>query len=233
MPTHSSILAWRTPWTEKPGRLWSIGLQKVGHNWSDLASAYWLYCSSPCCSVGLLFIHSTYNSLHLSPPVSHSAPPPAPSPLTTTSLFSVVVEDPLSLLFPVNVEIWKSLWRVISSWVTAEWMGWISGFGHILPAWAQSHASRPLELSCPAQGIRWPRLWGILSGTGTSRPSTISWASSVLPTLQTWAWPRSQATTSSVKPFRWVSHLWPWTIEQSLDLRSRRAKAGWEEREVL
>ena len=25
------------PWTEKPGRLWSIGLQKVGHNWRDLA----------------------------------------------------------------------------------------------------------------------------------------------------------------------------------------------------
>ena len=29
--THSSILAWRTPWTEEPGRLWSIGSQGVGH----------------------------------------------------------------------------------------------------------------------------------------------------------------------------------------------------------
>ena len=28
--THSSILAWRTPWTEEPGRLWSIGSQRVG-----------------------------------------------------------------------------------------------------------------------------------------------------------------------------------------------------------
>ena len=28
METHSSILAWRIPWTEEPGRLWSIGLQK-------------------------------------------------------------------------------------------------------------------------------------------------------------------------------------------------------------
>ena len=28
MAIHSSILAWRIPWTEEPGRLWSIGLQR-------------------------------------------------------------------------------------------------------------------------------------------------------------------------------------------------------------
>ena len=32
MAAHSSILAWRIPWVEEPGRLWSMGLQKVGHN---------------------------------------------------------------------------------------------------------------------------------------------------------------------------------------------------------
>ena len=32
MPTHSSILAWRIPWTEKPGGLQSLGLQRVGHD---------------------------------------------------------------------------------------------------------------------------------------------------------------------------------------------------------
>ena len=37
MAAHSSILAWRIPWTEKPGGLPSIGLQRVGHDWSDLA----------------------------------------------------------------------------------------------------------------------------------------------------------------------------------------------------
>ena len=31
MATHSSILAWRIPWTEEPGRLQSRGLQRVGH----------------------------------------------------------------------------------------------------------------------------------------------------------------------------------------------------------
>ena len=29
MATHSSILAWRLPWTEDPGRLWSMGSQRV------------------------------------------------------------------------------------------------------------------------------------------------------------------------------------------------------------
>ena len=32
MATHSNILAWRIPWTEDPGRLQSIGLQRVRHD---------------------------------------------------------------------------------------------------------------------------------------------------------------------------------------------------------
>ena len=32
MATHSSILAWRIPWTEKPGELQSMGSQRVGHD---------------------------------------------------------------------------------------------------------------------------------------------------------------------------------------------------------
>ena len=32
MATHSSILAWRIPWTEDPGRLQSTGSQRVGHD---------------------------------------------------------------------------------------------------------------------------------------------------------------------------------------------------------
>ena len=32
MATHSSILAWRIPQTEKPGGLWFVGLQRVGHD---------------------------------------------------------------------------------------------------------------------------------------------------------------------------------------------------------
>ena len=32
MATHSNILAWEIPWTEEPGRLQSMGSQRVGHN---------------------------------------------------------------------------------------------------------------------------------------------------------------------------------------------------------
>ena len=39
MATHSSILAWRSPGTEEPGELLSMGLHRVGHDWSDLAAA--------------------------------------------------------------------------------------------------------------------------------------------------------------------------------------------------
>ena len=34
MATYSSILAWKIPWTEEPGGLQSIGLQRVGYNFS-------------------------------------------------------------------------------------------------------------------------------------------------------------------------------------------------------
>ena len=32
MATHSRMLAWRIPWTEEPGRLQSVGLQRVGYD---------------------------------------------------------------------------------------------------------------------------------------------------------------------------------------------------------
>ena len=32
MGTHSSILAWKIPWTDDPGRLQALGLQRVGHD---------------------------------------------------------------------------------------------------------------------------------------------------------------------------------------------------------
>ena len=39
MATHSSVLAWRIPGMGEPGRLPSMGLQRVGHDWSNLAAA--------------------------------------------------------------------------------------------------------------------------------------------------------------------------------------------------
>ena len=48
--THSSILAWRIPWTEEPGRLQSMGSQRVRHDWSDLAHIQLI----PACFIKIL-----------------------------------------------------------------------------------------------------------------------------------------------------------------------------------
>ena len=45
MATHSSILAWKIPWMEEPGRLQSMGLQRVGHDWATS------FCFNNCLDV--------------------------------------------------------------------------------------------------------------------------------------------------------------------------------------
>jgi len=40
MATHSSFLAWKIPWTEEPGRLQSMGSQRVRHNWATSLSLF-------------------------------------------------------------------------------------------------------------------------------------------------------------------------------------------------
>ena len=42
MATHSSTLSWKIPWTKEPGRLQSMRLQRVGHNWETLLTqSFW------------------------------------------------------------------------------------------------------------------------------------------------------------------------------------------------
>ena len=50
MATHSSILAWRIPWTEGPGGLQPMGSQRVGHDWATKPSPpmYIHECFSQC-----------------------------------------------------------------------------------------------------------------------------------------------------------------------------------------
>ena len=45
MANHSSVLAWRIPWTEEPGGPWAMGSQRVGHNWSGWAFTHELIFS--------------------------------------------------------------------------------------------------------------------------------------------------------------------------------------------
>ena len=53
MATHSSILAWRIPWTEESGGLQSMGSQRVGHDWAtntdiNLYDKYWNHSCPGC-----------------------------------------------------------------------------------------------------------------------------------------------------------------------------------------
>ena len=48
MSTYSSILAWRIPWTEKPGRLQCMGFQRVGNDWAtNTLTFFFIRSSSP------------------------------------------------------------------------------------------------------------------------------------------------------------------------------------------
>ena len=55
--THSSILAWRISWTEGPGRLRSIGLQRVGYDWSNLAHTHAHMCNLQLAFKYMWFLH--------------------------------------------------------------------------------------------------------------------------------------------------------------------------------
>ena len=52
MATHSNILAWTIPWTEEPGRLQSMGLKRVGHNWAH-THTYKMMTRCECCGLQL------------------------------------------------------------------------------------------------------------------------------------------------------------------------------------
>ena len=59
MPPHCSILAWRSPWTEEPGGLQSLGLQRVRHNWVTNTICKMSHnCSVRCCEDYIKFLKS-------------------------------------------------------------------------------------------------------------------------------------------------------------------------------
>ena len=111
MATHSSVLAWRIPGTGEPGGLPSMGLHRVGHDWSDSAAAAaeiaLVYnIKLHVYSIGLPWWLFTFTSVYTSDhhqkfnfnllPYSWSPLPISPFflflfPLKTTTLFSVPV----------------------------------------------------------------------------------------------------------------------------------------------
>ena len=72
MATHASILAWRIPWTEEPGRLQSIG-HRVRHDWSDWAHTH-ADNFKQCQGLTPLLPSTDHSHLYLSPPVATASP---------------------------------------------------------------------------------------------------------------------------------------------------------------
>ena len=65
MATHSTILAWRIPWTEVPGRLESVGLQRARHDWVTNSCTF---LQAHFALPGRTFLHSgTHIHLHCHP----------------------------------------------------------------------------------------------------------------------------------------------------------------------
>ena len=61
MATHSSIFVWRISWTEESGRLWSMGLQRVGHDWAtNIFTFHYILslCTAQKQAVGLNLLNS-------------------------------------------------------------------------------------------------------------------------------------------------------------------------------
>ena len=64
MATHSSTLAWKTPWMEEPGGLQSIESQRVGNDWATLLSL------SPWTFFGIVFLRDRNENWPFSSPVA-------------------------------------------------------------------------------------------------------------------------------------------------------------------
>ena len=103
MITHSSFLAWRIPWTEEPGGLQSMGLQRVGHNRSDWAQQVFIFKITSVYNIQLSCVQpyistSVYPTVCSLPKIQFLsitiqsntlAPTPVPAPLGALPLFSV------------------------------------------------------------------------------------------------------------------------------------------------
>ena len=62
METHSSILDWKIPWTEEPGRLQSMRSQRVGHDWVTNSSLHFNLIGNNRKSLHFFFNCRTWNN---------------------------------------------------------------------------------------------------------------------------------------------------------------------------
>ena len=139
---HSKILDWRIPWTEEPGRLHSIGLHRVGQDWSNLACMHNISAAAAAAK-------SSQSCLTLCDPIDGSPPG---SPIPGLSNLRAHLSFP-RLLFPLEEQIkerkfleskfyhslmmwsWDKLSQPLSTWDSSSVKGDINGIHLIDLCW--------------------------------------------------------------------------------------------------
>ena len=123
MANHSSVLAWRIPGTGEPGGLPSLGLHRVGHDWSDLAAAAGTFILLG--NTSSLFIPRTLLSSQTDPlyPLKYNSPLPPPSipcqpPFYFLSLWIELLEIPHANR--IIQHLFFCLWLISLSWPSAQ-----------------------------------------------------------------------------------------------------------------
>ena len=116
---HSSVLAWRIPWTEEHGRLQSIGSHRVGHNWSDFAHTHcpwvWLWSQAAWAQILANFFSRAsasssvkwgHDAIYLPPKVTRGGP------------YAIIkhVKEGTS-----NSLVHFGLWKMIANWRVFTW----------------------------------------------------------------------------------------------------------------
>ena len=114
--TDSSTLAWKIPWTEDPGRLQSVGSQRVGHDWATS-----LHCTLPlylCMSTLMVLVVKTTNTLgiiytgRLSVPTRNH--PKSSKQISKMLRDSITLPEALSMLMIVNTLLTKGKYWLCS-----------------------------------------------------------------------------------------------------------------------
>ena len=133
MATHSSILAWRILWTEEPGGLQSMGLQRIGQTeW--LSTKHWLY--SLCCTVYSysLLILSIMDFTYLSPipllPLTSSISPLGPL-VYSLYLYSLSPSFLLYSLLLLLLSSFSRVWLCATPWTAAYQASPFMGFSRL------------------------------------------------------------------------------------------------------
>ena len=148
MATYSSILTWEIPWTEEPGGLQSMGLQRVGHDWGTSLSFFLSHQGSPI-QTNLQVVPSCSWGTWGPPGVDgrYGCHPFSGSPLLSKYLgreaaLSTFLSPSLRYLFSTLRPLCSGFWSLFYTSLSQLWVTGQMGLGHPRPGillWGHPH----------------------------------------------------------------------------------------------